>query len=151
LGRRIVRTKPNEVDRQFSRFVEEGSFEQVADHMQWKPSLNTPVDGKTPLHRAVERGDYKLVQFLLLNGADPAIRDHRGDTVLHKAADMGRGDLLDLIFEYGGNPEWVDKKGRYADHRAREAGHKFIADHLLKRRTTGHGMSWWYHPRRPHK
>lgn len=49
--------------------------------------LNAPqMGGQTPLHHAVARGSEKLVELLVLAGADPFLKDEHG----HSAVDIAR-------------------------------------------------------------
>lgn len=50
--------------------------------------------GETALHIVARRGDARYVRYLLAKGADPNIKDRRGDTPLLAAIDKGFGDIV---------------------------------------------------------
>ena len=62
-------------------------------------------EGRTPLHRAAEKGSSLGVHRLLEQGADPNVRDNAGWTPLHRAAESidGTGAVERLLAE-GANP-----------------------------------------------
>lgn len=52
--------------------------------------INFPAVGdETALHLATQEGVEESVAFLLANGADPNLRNQRGDTPLHIAVQLG--------------------------------------------------------------
>ncbi|KAL1694061.1 hypothetical protein GGG16DRAFT_110665 [Schizophyllum commune] len=52
---------------------------------------------RSALHRAVRRGDAKLVKLLLRFGASPNALDDSGATPLHEAADRGNEEILKIL------------------------------------------------------
>jgi hypothetical protein len=104
-----------------------GNWEIVPDLVRFGADLNVVV-GATPLHMAVSllrRGvdtDPKLasrrvktVKELLRLGADPNIRDQRGDTVLHIVLERDFGaKILTLLLTHGANPDIPGRDGRTA-------------------------------------
>lgn len=65
------------------------------------------VDGRegpedaTPLLRAVQRNHIEVVRLLLAAGADPNVRDHRGDSPLRMCAAKGYVDVARLLLRCG--------------------------------------------------
>lgn len=53
--------------------------------------------GEAALHITVKRGDVAYTTFLLQKGADPNIRDSRGNTPMMLAVDSGHGELVPLL------------------------------------------------------
>ncbi|CAI7632014.1 unnamed protein product [Penicillium discolor] len=95
------------------------------------PQLGTPESvrsayiaqnqGKTALHISVERGNVRIVRFLLLYGIDVSRRDDSGQTALHYAA---RGPSVEIVAELlatGADLEARDKEGRTPLHAAADA------------------------------
>ncbi len=57
-----------------------------------------------PLNIAIRRGDFKLSEFLLLNGAKTSVQISeygRDRTLLHLACEMGKTDLIKLLIKHG--------------------------------------------------
>lgn len=52
----------------------------------------------TPLHYAAEEGNLELVLFLLHNGADPSIKNTKGDTV-YKTATLLKKAEVSLVLQ----------------------------------------------------
>lgn len=59
--------------------------------------------GDTPLYKAVHFGHHDLVETLIAEGADIAIRNSLGRTALHEAAATGQDAIARLLVEYGAN------------------------------------------------
>jgi ankyrin repeat protein len=55
--------------------------------------------GFTPLHEAVLKGDAEAVKLLLEHGADPTIRNEKGETSFSIAEDKNLTDILDLLIK----------------------------------------------------
>ena len=72
---------------------------------------HVPVDGQPPLHLAAWKGNLKLVKMLLAAGADPLIKNKRGET----AAEVAEGsktrnqEVVDLIAAH------IDAQGNNKD------------------------------------
>ena len=83
--------------------------------------------GETPLHRAAAYADAETIRYLLDHGADPEIRDARGDSPLSRASEHLRpGEILSLL--------------AFGEHRIGERSRRQItADHGDG---FGDGMDW---------
>ncbi|XP_062904138.1 NF-kappa-B inhibitor-like protein 1 isoform X3 [Mobula hypostoma] len=71
------------------RYVEEGSIPKLKSYLRKHrllPVSFTGRKGRTPLHVACKRREGTAARLLLRHGADPMIRDQRGNTPLHLAA-----------------------------------------------------------------
>ncbi|CAJ0748272.1 19401_t:CDS:2 [Entrophospora sp. SA101] len=71
----------------------------------------------TPLHVATARNYFEIVKLLLEAGADPNVKDSKGNTPLHFAAEKNRLDILKTLVEnknseIKGN---IDATNEYAD------------------------------------
>ena len=54
---------------------------------------------QTPLHLAVKDNSVEIVEILLAFGANPSIRDYRGNTCLHMATAIRSPESLKLLAE----------------------------------------------------
>ncbi|KAL7293442.1 hypothetical protein TKK_0013203 [Trichogramma kaykai] len=110
--------------------------------------------GRTPLQRAVERDNAKVVEVLLRGGADPNLTDAEGLTLLHSLCTKGSGDrLAELLFEIGEEKnlgvqvDASDKKGRTPLQWAVANFLPDLVDVLLKH---GADVSSFVHPSEEH-
>lgn len=60
--------------------------------------------GEGALHIVVKRGDSTYLRFLLQRGADPNMRDGRGDTPLLLAVQYGQNAIVDVLTANKANP-----------------------------------------------
>ena len=51
-------------------------------------------DIDTPLHEAVEEGKSDIVELLLAEGADPLVRDAKGDLAINRARRAGQSAVV---------------------------------------------------------
>lgn len=66
---------------------------------------------KTPLHKAVEKNDLKLIKYLILNKADLNAQDKEGKTPLHYAAIYCGGEMAALLCANGADMNIKDSQG----------------------------------------
>ena len=59
--------------------------------------------GETALHIVIKRGDMTYVRFLLAKGADPNMKDNRGNTPLLLAATSGLTEMINVLIQQGAN------------------------------------------------
>ena len=74
--------------------------------------------GEGAIHLVVRRGDIPYLTYLLQKGANPDLRNGKGETALLIAASLGRGDLIDLLIKGGANPNLGNSSGETALIRA---------------------------------
>jgi len=80
-----------------------------------------PVEGYTPLSRALEEGHGDVVRYLVGRGVAVTGRTRGGEPPLAFAVDHRQHDLLRLFLEHGAPTELVDLSGQTALHRAAES------------------------------
>jgi uncharacterized protein len=91
----------------FLQAVKDSKNQDVEDALN-KPGssiINTrdPSSGEGALHIVVKRGDATYLRFLLAKGADPNLRDGRGNTPLILAVIGGYADLVPILTQRGAN------------------------------------------------
>lgn len=79
-------------------------------------------DGNTPLFLATKEGFGKVVAKLLDLGADPLLRNDRGENILHMAALGGSTELLARFINIGIGVNVRNSKGATALHCAAQSG-----------------------------
>ncbi|RZC86698.1 hypothetical protein C5167_030048 [Papaver somniferum] len=92
--------------------------------------------GETPLHLAVQHGEYFQVKFILNNLPIPSCSSPGGRTVLHNAilrhVDSGLMDIVDVLLENKRHlVKEADRDGRSALHYAAYDGNAELATKLL--------------------
>ena len=110
--------------------------EQTAQELQRVQHAVNPADpeGRTPLHRAAEKGSYLGTHRLLQEGADPNITDKEGRTPLHSAAGSTDGsEAVERLLEAGADPNFSqDSRGETPLHRAVRHDNEPSVDRLLE-------------------
>nr|XP_014128487.1 ankyrin repeat and protein kinase domain-containing protein 1 [Zonotrichia albicollis] len=100
---------------------------------------------RTPLHVAVERGKFRVVQYLLKNGISVNSLDQNHYSALHLAVARGKYLICEKLIKYGANVELRTDKGWTPLHLASFKGHIEII-RLLKgsraRLDAKGGMDW---------
>ena len=72
------------------------------------------MNGKTVLMEAVEQENFKLIDFLLSNNADPNISDTIGETVLFHAIrskNKLKLQIVDLLIKHCANINFINSFG----------------------------------------
>eukprot|EP00826_Nyctotherus_ovalis_P035886 TRINITY_DN3124_c0_g2_i9.p2 TRINITY_DN3124_c0_g2~~TRINITY_DN3124_c0_g2_i9.p2 ORF type:complete len:206 (-),score=69.79 TRINITY_DN3124_c0_g2_i9:167-784(-) len=94
----------------------------------------TNINGKTPLHYAVEKLHLGFVEIFLKYGANPNVQDSFDvglNTPLHKAAEHNQLEIIKLLLSAGAHPSMTNKTGFTPLHMAARGGHKDAAVLLL--------------------
>lgn len=67
--------------------------------------------GEGALHIVVKRGDATYLRYLLQKGADPNMRDERGNTPLTLAVQGGQADMIPILVAARANPNLGNSAG----------------------------------------
>ncbi|XP_044731669.1 transient receptor potential channel pyrexia [Chrysoperla carnea] len=67
------------------------------------PNIRKREKEATPLHLAAESGYADCIELLLSKGADPKVRNYRGQTALHLAARSQAIDCVEILLRKGGS------------------------------------------------
>ena len=79
--------------------------------------------GRTALHHAVYKADYRMSKMLLVRGAKPNINDKRGNAALHIAISYGHYELIRLLINFQADLYQKGKHGALPVHIAAKEGH----------------------------
>ena len=64
--------------------------------------LNAPGEfGETPLHMAVKRGNFEVINWLLTHNAQVNGTNNVGETALHYAIRIARKDIIEVLLKHG--------------------------------------------------
>ena len=85
-----------------------------------------------PFIDAVTKGDKKLVERMLAEGADPNQKNERGDTALYYAGVTRRWDIAELLVRHGIDVNSRDNQGQTLLDLWRERKHQKGIDWLVK-------------------
>lgn len=69
------------------------------------------TSGEGALHIVIKRGDETYLRFLLQKGADPNLRDGRGNTPLLLAVSGGQPDMIRILTAAKANPNLANASG----------------------------------------
>lgn len=93
-----------------------------------------PATGTTPMHRAIQMENIKVLRHMLSNVSNVEQRDNSGSTPLHAAAAKRNRHLCALLFEHSADANVVDHDGMTPLHRCQsKSGGVGVAEILLQR------------------
>jgi Ankyrin repeats (3 copies)/Ankyrin repeat len=78
---------------------------------------------KTALHFACEAGFHEIAELLLMNEANPTVKDRQLNTPLHLAKEA---KIVSLLLEHGADPKAMNKKGKTPEQIARDEGNAAV-------------------------
>ncbi len=115
----------------------QGDVNKVKEIIQKEPDEVHAKDtqGRTALHRAAQKGNIEMVEFLIASGADMNAKDDNGRTPLIYALDFNNFDIANLLIEKGANVKIADNRGLVALHWAAGLGKEDLAKVLLSKGT----------------
>lgn len=99
----------------FLQAVKEGKGNEVISMLDRPGSqiINTrnPTTGEGALHIVIQRGDETYLRYLLQKGADPNLRDGKGDTPLILAVTAGQVGMIKVLTDAKANPNLGNSGG----------------------------------------
>jgi ankyrin repeat protein len=99
----------------FLQAVKDAKGQEVIDMLDepGQTIINTkdPTTGEGALHIVIRRGDDTYLRYLLQRGADPNLRDGRGNTPLLLAVQAGQVGSIDALIASGANPNLANSSG----------------------------------------
>jgi acyl-homoserine-lactone acylase len=113
----------------------EGDLVKVKELVERDPELVKAKneDNETPLHGAAAAGHPKIVEYLLVKGADIDARNVDNQNPLLHAAYSGKAQVLQLLLDKGADFEQPDRYGRTVLHYPVRNGHKDVVEILVKK------------------
>ncbi|OBT66708.1 hypothetical protein VE03_03983 [Pseudogymnoascus sp. 23342-1-I1] len=109
------------------KLLDHGSVTEVRDEY-----------GNTILHQAVEGGDTKVLEMLLIKTSEMTnvnTPNQSGQTALHKAAEMGSLAMVEKLLQNEADVDALTSDDETPLHFAARDGHQFVVESLLKRMT----------------
>lgn len=102
--------------REIIKAAKRGDVDHVRSLLATDPDLihARDIDGSTPLHCAVWKGEKEMVAFLLQAGADVNshnTNDHWGTTPLHAAAHANQASIVQMLLDHGADVNAEDMNG----------------------------------------
>ncbi len=91
----------------FIEAVVEKNFDKANEQLLKGANINEiGLNGITPLLWVYTDSNdaHKLIEYMLLNGANPSYRDEQGFSALYLATGGDRKEILEVLLKYGGDP-----------------------------------------------
>ena len=98
----------------FHKAVEAGNVEKLERMVN-----SIDKTGETPLHKATQLGNLKMVKYLIKAGAQMEEKNSKGKTSLHLAAVYGKSEIVKHLIEKGAMIEAQTNNGRTPLHLAK--------------------------------
>lgn len=109
----VASTAPLEVQHELFEACGTGNLSKVQSMLGTMPGLANARASNTkdsPLMRAAENGQEKIVSILLKSGADPNAADYHGRTALISAAYIGNAEIVESLLNAGASPNALDDR-----------------------------------------
>lgn len=113
-----ISDEESQTDPVIFEYIERGDVEGLKKYLLTdSPQVNLPdSQGSYPLHRAVEKNNYPIVQILLTSGSQYNVTNASGETPLLISAKRDNRDLVDLFLKWDADPLISDNDGSYPLH-----------------------------------
>ena len=79
------------------------------------------LSSQSPLHLAIRDNSLEIIDILLAFGADPSIKDRRGNSSLHIAAAARATEALKILLKHARKKEDINKLNDYGESEAQPA------------------------------
>ena len=113
--------------------IEAGRREAALERIRTGEDVNQPQpDGTLPIHWAVYRVDYELLEALIANEANPNVRNEFGSTPVAQAAGIGDARMVQMLLDAGAEPEGVNPDGQTALMLAIRTGETAVVRTLIE-------------------
>jgi uncharacterized protein len=113
--------------------IELGNRKAALERIRTGADVNAPQpDGTRPIHWAVFRVDYELLQALISKKANVNARNEFGVTPIAEAAKIADGRMVKMLLDAGAEPEGVNADGQTALMLAIKTGEVPVVETLIK-------------------
>ena len=113
--------------------IETGNRKAALERIRAGADVNeAQPDGTRPIHWAVYKVDYELLQALIAKKATVNVRNEFGATPIAQAASVGDTRLVKMLLDAGAEPEGPNPDGQTALMLAVKAGEPAVVEMLIK-------------------
>src|SRR5215813_11901286 len=113
--------------------IEAGNRKAALDRIRTGADVNeAQTDGTRPIHWAVYRVDYELLEALIAKKANVNVRNEFGSTPIAEAASLADGRMVKMLLDAGADPEGANPDGETALMLAIKTGEVGVVDLLIK-------------------
>jgi uncharacterized protein len=113
--------------------IEAGNRKAALERIRAGADVNeAQPDGSRPIHWAVYRVDYELLQALIAKKANLNVRNEFGSTPIAQAAELADARMVKMLLDAGAEPEGANHDGQTALMLAIKTGEVAVAEMLIK-------------------
>jgi ankyrin repeat protein len=113
--------------------IEAGNRNAALERIRAGANVNeAQPDGSRPIHWAVFRVDYELIQALIARKASLNVRNEFGATPIAQAGQLGDARMVKMLLDAGAEPEGANPDGQTAMMLAIKAGEPAVVEMLIK-------------------
>src|SRR5215467_5686104 len=113
--------------------IESGNRKAALDRIRAGADVNeAQPDGTRPIHWAVYKVDYELLEALIAKKANVNVRNEFGSTPIAEAAELADARMVRMLLDGGANPEGANQDGETALMLAIKTGEVALADILIR-------------------
>lgn len=126
--------KPEHFTEDICKAASAGDIDSIRYILQDAPDFINQQDLDhldTPLHEAVWKSKFDVVEFLIKRGAEINIRNRRKQTPLHYAAMIGNSKITEFLISNGADINATDKENNTPLHEAARKGRLNVVQILL--------------------
>jgi ankyrin repeat protein len=113
--------------------IETGNRKAALDGIRAGADVNeAQPDGTRPIHWAVYRVDYELIEALIARKANLNVRNEFGSTPIAQAAELADARMVKILLDAGAEPEGANPDGQTALMTAIKTGEVTVVDLLIR-------------------
>jgi uncharacterized protein len=129
-----------------AHLIQTGNRKAALDKIRAGADVNeTQPDGTRPIHWAVYRVDYELIDALLAKKAQVNIKNEFGSSPIAEAAKLGDARIVKALLQAGAEPEGADEDGQTALMLAIKTGELPAVEMLVKAGANVNAVEKFHH------